>query len=138
MFEQDRRLPRWFTILPIGAFLALLVTGLTHQNFKPSDAYLGLCAVAAVVATVWLANHMRAHIVGCAYRPRFGGEMVIVSASRAWQLSLVVSLVCVLALAFFMGSFCNTVFGKTLRCPSNFAFQMAALMPPWMADRHAC
>ena len=25
-----------------------------------------------------------------------------------------------------------------LRCPSNFAFQMAALMPPWMADRHAC
>ena len=25
-----------------------------------------------------------------------------------------------------------------LRCPSNFAFQMTALMPPWMADRHAC
>ena len=25
-----------------------------------------------------------------------------------------------------------------VRCPSNFAFQMAALMPPWMADRHAC
>ena len=28
--------------------------------------------------------------------------------------------------------------GRALRCPSNFAFQMAALMPPWMADRHAC
>jgi hypothetical protein len=25
-----------------------------------------------------------------------------------------------------------------LRCPSNFAFQQAALMPPWSADRHAC
>ena len=27
---------------------------------------------------------------------------------------------------------------KGMRCPSNFAFQMAALTPPWMADRHAC
>jgi hypothetical protein len=25
-----------------------------------------------------------------------------------------------------------------VRCLSNFAFQMAALMPPWIADRHAC
>ena len=24
-----------------------------------------------------------------------------------------------------------------LRCPSNFAFQRAALMLPWIADRHA-
>ena len=113
VLEQNRQLPRWFTILPIGAFLALLVMGLTHQNFKPSDAYLTLCVVATLVATVWLANHMRVHIVGCAYRPRFGGDLVIMSASRAWQQSLVVSLVCVLAVAFFMGSFCNTVFGKT-------------------------
>lgn len=25
-----------------------------------------------------------------------------------------------------------------LRCPSNFAFQGAGLMPPWVAGRHAC
>ena len=24
-----------------------------------------------------------------------------------------------------------------MRCPSNFAFQRAALMPPWFADPHA-
>ena len=113
MLEQDSPLPRWFTLLPIGAFLALLVMGLTHQNFKPSHAYLTVGAVATLVATVWLANHLRGHIVGCAYRSRFGGERVIMSGSRAWQQSLVVSLVCVLALAFFLGSFCNTVFGAT-------------------------
>jgi type I restriction enzyme R subunit len=26
---------------------------------------------------------------------------------------------------------------KVVRCPSNFAFQRAAPMPPWNADRHA-
>ena len=25
-----------------------------------------------------------------------------------------------------------------VRCPSNFVFQRAALMPPWFADPHAC
>ena len=25
-----------------------------------------------------------------------------------------------------------------LRCPSNFVFQRATPMPPWIAERHAC
>ena len=28
--------------------------------------------------------------------------------------------------------------GDELRCPSNFVFQRAALMPPWTAEQHAC
>ena len=28
--------------------------------------------------------------------------------------------------------------GGGVRCPSNFVFQRAALMPPWSAEPHAC
>jgi IS5 family transposase len=27
---------------------------------------------------------------------------------------------------------------KVVRCPSNFVFHAVALMPPWIAEQHAC
>jgi type I restriction enzyme S subunit len=30
------------------------------------------------------------------------------------------------------------VLGRRLRCPSNFVFQRAVPMPPWIAEQHAC
>jgi hypothetical protein len=38
----------------------------------------------------------------------------------------------------FKRGFENQAQAHRLRCPSNFAFQPAALMPPWIAEQHAC
>ncbi len=153
MYEPAKPLPRWFTALPVGAFLALIAMSLTHRNFKPSHDYLVASAIPVLVATVGLANHLRRRLVGCVYRPRFGGgdDTAVYGQGRAWQQALLVSLVCVLALAFFIDSFCNTVFGDTRFSPyvvtgkyvehqrftSCNALRIARLHGP-AARRHVC
>jgi hypothetical protein len=49
-----------------------------------------------------------------------------IETSLDWLFALLVTIA-----LFALGS-------AILRCPSNFAFQGAALMPPWIAEQHAC
>ena len=115
MFEPAKPPPRWFTVLPIGAMIALVAMMLTHRNFEPSHDFALASAAPVLLATVWIAHHLRRRLVGCARPRRFGGgdEPAVFSAGRAWQQSLLIALVCMLALALFIDSFCNTVFGDT-------------------------
>ena len=115
MFEPAKPPPRWFTVLPIGATLALVVMMLTHRNFEPSRGYVAASAAPLLLATVWIANHLRRSLVGCVRPRRFGGsdDPQVFGEGRAWQQSLLVALLCMLALALFIDSFCNTVFGDT-------------------------
>ena len=58
VLEPDRQLPRWFTISPIGAFLALLVMGLlrmARQSVRLSTGRVRdhVCASATVFDAVW-------------------------------------------------------------------------------------
>ncbi len=115
MIEPAKPTPRWVTVLPISAMIALVAIALTHRNFEPSHDFVIACAAPLLLSTVWIANHMRRRLVGCVRPRRFGGgdDTQVFGEGRAWQQSLMVALVCMLTLTLFVDSFCNTVFGDT-------------------------
>ncbi len=116
MPEPAKPTPWWFTVLPIGALVALGAMALTHRNFEPSRGFALASVAPLLLATVWLANHLRRRLVGCVRPRRFGSgddDPQVFGAGRAWQQSLLVALLCMLALLLFIDSFCNTVFGDT-------------------------
>jgi hypothetical protein len=60
----------------------------------------------------------------------FVGEQTFVSSRHMFKLSTAA------LKSFRPGREVSTAF-EVVRCPSNFAFQRAALMPPWVAEQLA-
>ncbi len=110
---EDRSVPTYVQVLPVACFGVVMAMYFTHRNFQPSHAYLLGCALPVAAATAWLTLHIRGSILGCVYRPRgaWGGDYKVYEGGAAWARAFATALLCAVAVAFFVDSFGNTVFG---------------------------